>query len=75
MHIADIDLQGRELTIEGEEDGERTGAKSGQSCQIPINDEVFTMLTAWINQSQPKDLLFSSPKTGGRFHKDGIKSV
>ena len=68
-------LTGRVLTVEGEEDGDRTGAKSGQSRQIPINDDVFAMLTAWINQSQPGDLIFPSPKTGGRFHKDGIKSA
>ena len=75
LHISDIDMQGRVLTVEGEEDGERTGAKSGNSRQIPINDEVYTMLMAWIEQCQPRDLFFPSPKTGGRFHKDGIKSA
>ncbi|MGI9273467.1 MAG: tyrosine-type recombinase/integrase [Endozoicomonas sp.] len=75
LHLSDIDFQARLLTVEGEGIGERTGAKSGQSRQIPINDEVFEMLTAWLKQKQSTGLVFPSPKTGERFHKDGIKSA
>ena len=75
LAVSDLDLPGRVLTVVGEESGDRTGAKSGQSRQIPINDEVFAMLTSWLNQTGNRELVFPSPKTGGRFHDDGVKTA
>jgi len=68
----DIDLKGRTLTVEG------TTAKSGSTRHIPLNDEAFAVLVAWLNQrgerekskeedqSKKDDLVFPSPATGDR---------
>lgn len=60
-----VDLKQRSLTITGE------GAKSGKTRHIPLNDEAFSILVAWRNQTESKTLVFPSPATGERF--DNIK--
>jgi len=56
----DINLHGRNLTVQG------SGAKSGQTRHIPLNDEAFNLLAAWRNQCSGTDLVFPSPRTGKR---------
>lgn len=60
-----VDLKQHSLTITGE------GAKSGKTRHIPLNDEAFSILVAWRNQTESKTLVFPSPATGERF--DNIK--
>ena len=56
----DVDLKGRLLTIVG------SGAKSGHTRHIPLNDEAFAALVAWSNQTKGTGLVFPSPVTGER---------
>lgn len=69
LKVKDVDLSSKRpsLTVVGE------GAKSGQTRQIPLNDTAFNTLVTWLNESQPRDLVFPSPKTGRRM--DNIKSA
>jgi integrase len=59
---ADIDLHGRLLTVRG------SGAKSGQTRHLPLNDEAFSLLVAWRNQASSTGLVFPSPRTGKRLN-------
>lgn len=63
VRLADIDFSQRILAVRGE------GTKSGHTRHIPLNNEAFSVLTAWCNQEglTPQDLVFASPVTGGRF--------
>ena len=67
LKISDIDLPAKLLTVVGEGDGTTTGSKSGQSRQVPLNDEAFSVLVAWMNQMAGNEFVFPSPVTGGRF--------
>lgn len=62
----DIDVKGRIVTIQGK------GTKSGSTRHIPMNNEAFSLLVAWRNQSSDNELVFPSPATGKRF--DNIAS-
>jgi integrase len=69
LQVGDIDLKNRWITVRGEADGTSTGSKSGQTRHVPISDEAFSVLVAWLNQlpgNSKKTLVFASPKTGGR---------
>lgn len=67
LKVSDIDLQKRILTVVGEPDETTTGSKSGQTRLIPLNDEAFSVLVAWLDQTNNGGLVFPSPVTGGRF--------
>ena len=67
LKVSDIDLKNRWLTVRGEADDTTTGSKSGQTRHIPLTDEAFAVLVAWLNQTGNKWLVFPSPKTGERF--------
>lgn len=67
LKVSDIDLKNRWLTVRGEADDTTTGSKSGQTRHIPLTDEAFAVLVAWLNQTSNKGLVFPSPKTGERF--------
>ena len=67
LKVSDLDLPAKVLTVEGEGDETTTGSKSGQTRQIPLNDEAFSTVVAWLNQTGNKGLVFPSPKTGERF--------
>jgi integrase len=59
----DVDLATKIVTIRAEE------AKGGRMLRLPINRVAFNVLTAWKDQSEktgPADLVFPSPKTGGK---------
>ena len=75
LFVSDIDLPARLLTVRGESDGESTGAKSMQTRQIPLNEESFSILVAWMNQTGHSNFVFPSPVTGKRFSNDGIKTA
>jgi len=66
LHWPDIDLNDRTLTVQGQT------SKSGSTRYIPMNDEVFSVLVTWRNQSASEKLVFPSPATGKRF--DNISS-
>jgi integrase len=57
---SDIDLEKRQLTVQG------SGAKSGNTRYLPLNDEAFSTLVAWRNQNSGLGLVFPSPVTGER---------
>jgi len=61
LDINDINLKQKLLTVKG------STAKSGTTRHIPLNDEAFSMLVTWMNETQPKDLVFPSPITGAKF--------
>lgn len=46
------------------------GTKNSKTRHIPLNVEATTILQAWLeeNPGEPSDLVFPSPKTGGRFN-------
>ena len=73
LKVSDLDLRNRWLTVRGEADDSTTGSKSGQTRHIPLSDEAFAVLVAWLNQTGHKGLVFPSPKTGKRF--DNISSA
>lgn len=57
----DVDLPRRLVTVAG------SGAKSGRTRHIPLNNEAFTVLTAWRDQSADNAVrVFPSPVTGDR---------
>ncbi len=60
LRWADVDLKHSLLTVEG------TTAKSGNTRHLPLNDEAFSTLVAWRNQTTDNGLVFPSPKTGER---------
>ena len=62
----DVDLKGKRLTVAG------AGAKTGGTRHLPLNDEAFSTLVAWRNQTESKEYVFTSEKTGGRM--DNISS-
>lgn len=68
LQWADVNLKGRLLTVRGiaKKDSDTTGAKSGNTRYIPLNDEAFSVLVAWRNQTEGEGLVFASPRTGGR---------
>lgn len=57
----DIDFDRRVLTVRGE------SSKSGKTRHIPMNKTVHSTLAAWRKQNVGNELLFVSPRTGGRF--------
>ena len=73
LKMSDIDLVDKLLTVRGEADDTTTGSKSGQTRQITLTEEAFSVLVAWLNQTGNKGLVFPSPKTGKRFNN--IKSA
>ncbi len=73
--VSDINLPARIMTVRGEADEDTTGAKSGQTRQIPLNDESFAIITAWLNQTGNRALVFPSPVSGRRFNDSGIKTA
>ena len=56
----DVNRKGRLLTVQG------SGAKSGQTRHIPLNEEAYAALTAWADQADTQVLVFPSPRTGLR---------
>jgi len=62
----DINLTGRLFTVQGDV------SKSGQTRHIPMNDEAFSTITTWRNQTTNDDLVFPSPVTGQKL--DNINS-
>jgi integrase len=60
LKTSDINLGRKLLTVEG------TTAKSGQTRHIPLNDEAYSTIKAWMNDLDSKGLVFPSPVTGGR---------
>ena len=72
LRVSDIDFLDKALLVEGEEDDTITGSKTGQTRKIPLNEEALSVLTDWLKQTGNRDLVFESPKTGGRF--DNIDS-
>ncbi|WP_067582980.1 site-specific integrase [Endozoicomonas ascidiicola] len=67
LRLSAIDFDARLLTVDG------SGAKSGQTRQIPLNDDVFSALKTWIHETQNKGYVFPSPENGGRL--DNIDSA
>jgi len=65
----DIDLNQKLLTVRG------GGSKSGQTRVIPLNQEAFQVLNAWLAERDVDndDYVFPSPVTGKRF--TSIKSA
>jgi len=61
----DIDLRQKLITIHG------YNAKSGSTRHIPLNDEAFSILVAWLNQEQSAELVFPNPNTGKKFDNIG----
>ncbi len=57
----DINIKGRTLTVQG------SGAKTGQTRHVPLNDEAFDVLAAWRNQANSNELVFPNPNTGKQF--------
>jgi integrase len=57
---SDVDLDGRVLTLRGEE------GKSGKTNHVPLNDAAFRALSEWRNSSGGDGLVFPSPRTGKR---------
>jgi integrase len=60
LEWSDVNLKGKILTVQGGE------AKSGQTRYIPLNEEASSVLTAWADQSEVCELVFPSPRSGGR---------
>ncbi len=58
----DVNFQARYITITGDT------AKSGSTRHIPMNDEVFQVLSDWRNQSAPEELLVFKGRTGREFN-------
>ncbi|MFK0572529.1 tyrosine-type recombinase/integrase [Endozoicomonas sp.] len=80
LQVKDIDFSNHRLFIEGEgvddmEAGYKstTGTKSAQTRTIPLHQKVDEALRAWLDDHPSDDLVFASPKTGGRF--DNIKTA
>ncbi len=65
----DIDINQKILTVRG------SGAKSGHTRIIPLNQEAFTLLSKWleVKEGTDEDYVFASPKSGGRL--TNIKSA
>jgi len=61
----DVDLDKRQLTVEGET------SKSKQTRHIPLNSQALVLLKDWRKQCANDGLVFRSPVTGNRF--DNIK--
>lgn len=56
----DLDLDNAMLTVQG------VGSKTGETRHISLNSEAVAVLATWKQQS-PGELVFTSPKGGGRF--------
>jgi site-specific recombinase XerD len=69
LRLRDIDLHQKLLTVRG------GGSKSGQTRIIPLNQEAFQILTAWLAERRDArdDYVFASPVTGRRL--TSIKSA
>lgn len=67
LRLSAIDFDARLLTVDG------GGTKSGQTRQIPLNDDVFSTLKTWIQETKNKGYVFPSPESGGRL--DNIDSA
>lgn len=61
----DIDLKNRIATVQG------VTAKSGNTRYLPLNDEAFSVMVAWSNETSSKGLVFPSSVTEERM--DNIK--
>jgi integrase len=59
---SDIDLGSKQLTVQG------GGAKTGNTRYLPLNDEAFSTLVAWRNQTVGRGLVFPSHITGERLN-------
>ena len=57
---SDVDLEEKQITVQGYD------AKSGNTRYIPLNDEAFSTLVTWCNQTSRMGLVFPSPVTGVR---------
>ncbi len=57
----DLDSASPVLTVRGD------GAKSGKTRHIPLNENAKDLLLKWRQQTGSEGLVFTSPKTGGRF--------
>ena len=66
LRVADLDFKQRLTTVAG------AGTKTGNTRIIPMNDEVYHVLSAWVGESSVADLAFPSPATGKRL--DNIDS-
>lgn len=64
----DVDLNNALLTVEGEV----SGSKSETTRHIPLSNEALRALQAWKIQAPKNDIVFPSPKSGGRL--DNIKT-
>ena len=59
----DVDLVGKQVTVRA------ASAKAGRTRHVPLNDVALAALEERHNEdSQPEDLVFTSPKTGGRLN-------
>ena len=56
-----VNLKNRLITVRG------SGAKSGQTRHVPLNEEAFATLAAWHNQTESSELVFPNPETGKVF--------
>lgn len=70
LHRDDVNLAAGVLTVQGDEDDDGTGSKSGHSRVIPLNIEAASVLTAWLDQQQQidSDLVFPNPQTRERLN-------
>jgi len=61
----DIDFSAKTLAVNGTEDNENGGSKSGNTRIIPLNDEAIEVLTKWKKQTASELFVFTN-KNGGK---------